>query len=112
MSSATDSRAQRNLVVVPRRELSLDFANTVGWRGSEPTESLHTIGELLAWVAATKTVPDRAIGELSKWFEAHPAAAVTVFGAAIEIREVIYRLLRCAAAESAPAREDLRRLNN
>jgi predicted RNA-binding Zn ribbon-like protein len=112
MSSAADSRAPRNLVVVPRRDLSLDFANTVAWRGSEPAESLHTIGELLAWVAATKTVPERAIGELGKWFDAHPAQAVAVFAAAIEIREVIYRLLRCAASESAPAREDLRGLNS
>ncbi len=111
MSSATDSRSPRNLVVVPRRDLSFDFVNTLAWRGSAPTESLHSIGELLGWMVSSKAMTERAATELSNWFAAHPAQGVTVFGAAIESREMIYRLLRSIASDSPPAREDLRRLN-
>ncbi len=111
MPSATDSRPSRHLIVVPRRDLGLDFANTVAWRGSTPTESLLTIGDLLTWLVASRTVPQPVAGELNNWFEAHPTQAAAVFDAAIEMRETIYRLLRSVALESPPAREDLQRLN-
>jgi predicted RNA-binding Zn ribbon-like protein len=111
MSVAADSRTPHSLVAVPRRDLSLDLANTVAWRGSAPVESLHTIEELLAWLAAAKALPARVVAELRKWFDAHPAEAAMVFSQAVEIREMIYRLLHSVAAAAAPAGEDLRRLN-
>ena len=112
MSDAADFRASRNLIVAPRRDLCFDFVNTLAWRGSAPAESLHTIADLLGWLAAASAMPARAIGELSKWFAAHPAPAATVFSAALEIRETLYRLLRAVATASHPARADLRRLNH
>jgi len=59
-----------------------------------------------------KCGPPRGDLSAGKWFEAHRAQAATVFSAAKEMREAIYRLLRCAASESPPAREDLHRLNS
>jgi predicted RNA-binding Zn ribbon-like protein len=112
MSGTAASRPPHNLIVVPRRDLSLDFANTLAWRGSAPAESLHNTDDLLAWIAAAKALPERAVGELRKWFAAHPAQSATVFGAAIELRETLYQLLRSRASVSPPAREDLRRLNS
>jgi len=112
MSNAADSRSPRNLVVVPRRDLSLDFANTLAWRGSAPAESLHSLGDLLGWLVSSNAMTLRAAGGLSNWFAAHPAQAANVLSAAIEIREVIYRLLCSVASESASPREDLRRLNS
>jgi predicted RNA-binding Zn ribbon-like protein len=112
MSDAADFRVSRNLIVAPRRDLCFDFVNTLVWRGSAPAESLHTIADLLDWLAAASAMPERAIGELSKWFTAHPAQAATVFSTALEIRETLYRLLRAVATASPPARADLRRLNN
>jgi hypothetical protein len=37
------------LVLAPRRDLCLDFANTLAWRGSAPSESLHGLPDLLQW---------------------------------------------------------------
>jgi predicted RNA-binding Zn ribbon-like protein len=119
MSTAAKPRIARNLrklnlramIVVPRHDLSLDLANTVAWRGSAPADSLHSCHDVLAWIASARALPARAVAELRKWFDAHPADAATVFIETIEIRETIYRLLHCAAAKSAPASEDLRRLN-
>jgi len=112
MSHTADSRSPRNFVVVPRRDLSFDFANTLAWRGSTPTESLHSIGDLFGWLVSSNAMTERAAGELSNWSAAHPGQAATVLAAAIEIREVIYRLLRNVASESPPAGDDLRRLNS
>jgi len=91
--------------------LAVEFANTVGWRGSAPAESLHGIGDVVAWLAATKTMQFHAVAELQERFAEHPAQALAVFSAAIEIRETIYRLLKCLACASAPATEDLDHLN-
>jgi predicted RNA-binding Zn ribbon-like protein len=111
MSVAANSRGPRNLIVVPRRDLSLDLANTVAWRGSTPTESLHGFQDLVGWLASTEVLPARAVAELHRWSAAHPADAAAVFSEAIEIRETLYRLLHAVAAGSVPASQDLRRLN-
>jgi predicted RNA-binding Zn ribbon-like protein len=112
MSIAADSRTPRTHVVVPRPDLSLDFANTLAWRGSEPTESIHSIDELLGWLVSSNATTESAAGELSSWFSTRAAQAATAIGVALELREVIYRLLRSAASKAPPAREDLRRLNS
>ncbi len=112
MSRAANSRTSRNLIVVPRRDLSLEFANTIAWRGSTPAESLHSLPDLLAWLDSTSALPAPAVADLHKWFSAHPADAATSFSEAIEIRETLYRLLHSVAARSAAANEDLRRLNS
>jgi predicted RNA-binding Zn ribbon-like protein len=111
MSTSGELRSLRNAVVVPRRELSIDLANTVVWRGSAPEDSLHGLHDVLAWLTSVKAMPVRAVAELGKWFEARPAVSAAVFSEAIEIREMIYRLLHSVAAGSAAASEDIRGLN-
>jgi predicted RNA-binding Zn ribbon-like protein len=111
MSQTANPQNTHNLTVVPRGDLSIEFANTVAWRGSTPTESLHTCDDVLVWVASAKALPERAVSELCKWFVARPADATMLFSDAVEIREMLYRLLHCVASASAPASEDLRRLN-
>jgi predicted RNA-binding Zn ribbon-like protein len=111
MSTAANSRSWSNLIIVPRPDLSLGLANTVIWRGSAPEESLHTFQDVLAWLASAKVLPERAIADLHKWSDAHPAGAAAVFSETIEIRETLYRLFHSVATQSAPANEDLRRLN-
>ena len=111
MSTGGELRSLRNAVVVPRRELSIDLANTVVWRGSAPEDSLHGLHDVLAWLTSVKVMSARAGAELGKWFEARPAVSAAVFSEAVEIREMIYRLLRSVAAGSAAASEDIRRLN-
>lgn len=90
----------------------MDLANTVAWRGSTPEESLHSFQDVLAWLDSAKALPARAVAEFHKWSDAHPADAAIVFSETIEIRETLYRLLHSVAAGSAPANEDLRRLNS
>lgn len=111
MPRTADSHSLRNLAVIPRRDLCLDYANTLGWRGSETLETLHNLAEVLAWLAANGAMPELSAAELGRWFEGHTAQAASVFADAIDLRETIYRLLRSLASKSAPARDDLRRLN-
>ena len=111
MSDPASPRALRNLVVVPRRDLSLDFANTVIWRGSAREDSLHSLSDLLKWLTSSGTVSARSAAELQNWFDGHPVIAASVFADAIELRETLYRLLRSVAIGSAPATDDLRHLN-
>jgi predicted RNA-binding Zn ribbon-like protein len=112
MPTAAKSQTWRNLIVVPRRDLCIDFANTVAWRGSAPAESLNSLHDLLAWLDSTNVMPARAVAGLRKWFNAHSADGPTVFAEAIEIRETLYRLLHSVATESAPPGDDLQRINN
>src|SRR5260370_17373444 len=83
MSTGGELRSLRNAVVVPRRELSIDLANTVVWRGSAPEDSLHGLHDVLAWLTSVKVMPARAGAELGKWFEARPAVSAAVFTAAV-----------------------------
>lgn len=101
-----------NLFVVPRRGLAVEFANTLMWRGSAPVESLHTAGDLVAWLSANQAMPPGALDDLAEWFDGHPAHAATFLHDAIELRETIYRLLRSVAASLAPDTAALRDLNN
>ena len=104
-------RTLRNLVVVPRHDLALEFVNTVAWRGSTPAEGLHNFADVLAWLSSTNAIALVAVADLRKWFDAHPAAAAAVFHEMIEIRETLYRTFHAVASASAAAPDDLRRLN-
>jgi len=111
MSMVVDPRAWRDLVVAPRRDLGVEFANTVAWRGSKPIESLQRFDDLIDWLAANQALPPKAAAELRRWAEAHAAGAAAVFREARELRETLYRLLRSVALAVDPADEDLLRLN-
>jgi len=108
---AADSQTWRNLIVVPRRDLSVDFADTVAWRGSAPVESLSGMEDLLAWLLSAKVLPTRAVAGLRKWFNAYPADSARVFAETIVIREALYRILNAVATKSPPPNDDLLKLN-
>lgn len=112
VSKTQISNKTLNLLVIPRRDLAIEFANTLMWRGSVPAESLHTAGDVAAWLSANKAVEGAVIDNLVKWFDAHPSQAESFLREAIEIREVIYALLHRLARSSVPVAEDLRRLND
>jgi len=99
------------LIVVPRRDLAIEFANTLGWRGSAPAESLHSIGDVIAWLSANKAMQPFSMTELQKWFDAHSAQSTLAFDEVIRLRETIYRLLSRAAASTDAAGEDFHQLN-
>src|SRR5512146_1735103 len=80
------------LVLASRRDLCLDFANTLAWRGSAPSESLHGLPDLVRWCASSGGLLAGAIDVNANWAERHPARAATIFRGAIALREAIYRI--------------------
>lgn len=95
-------------VAAPGEDLCLDFANTRFWRGTEsPTETLGSIDDLLAWCAAKEGLP---AATAAQW-RARPADAAAALGAAVALRETIYRLFRALAAKALPEEADLAALN-
>ncbi len=111
-AKAQSSNKTLNLFVIPRRDLAIEFANTLMWRGSAPAESLQTAGDVIAWLSANQAVPTGALDDLSRWFDAHPEHAATFLRDAIQIREAIYRLLHGIATAATPDTADLHQLNN
>jgi predicted RNA-binding Zn ribbon-like protein len=99
------------LVLAPRRDLCLDFANTLAWRGSAPSESLHGLQDLVQWCASSGGLLAGAIDRDGNWAERHPARAVAIFRGAIALREVTYRIFHAVASGGAPAEKDLSELN-
>jgi predicted RNA-binding Zn ribbon-like protein len=104
------------LVLAPRRELCLDFANTLGWRGSAPAETLHGLPDLVKWCRDSGALLAGAIeangdwGDAT-WSERHPAEATAIFHRAIAIRETLYRIFHAAASGGEPGGKDLAELN-
>ena len=98
-------------MLVPRRDLCLDLANTLAWRGSAPSESLHDLPDLLTWCASSGSLLAGAIEVGESWAERHPAQAAAIFRGAIAIREAIYRIFHATASGNAPAEDDLSSLN-
>jgi predicted RNA-binding Zn ribbon-like protein len=100
-----------DFIVAPRRDLCLDFANTVAWRGSTSEESLRDFPELIRWCDANVMpgggLPERA----ARWAEKHPREADALFRGAIDIREAIYRIFFAIAEEKTPNAGDITAVN-
>ncbi len=99
-------------VVAPRRDLCLEFANTLFWRGSEREESLHDIAELVRWCDANGALGGDAAERTLRWAERNPAEAATVFEDAIAMREAIYRIFFAMAEGRAPDARDIAVVNH
>ncbi|HVA41333.1 MAG TPA: ABATE domain-containing protein [Candidatus Binataceae bacterium] len=99
------------LVLAPRRDLCLDFVNTLAWRGSAPSESLHGLPDLVQWCACSGGLLAGAIESGGAWAERHPARAAAIFRGAIALRETICRIFHALAGGGAPADGDLSELN-
>jgi predicted RNA-binding Zn ribbon-like protein len=101
----------RSQIVVPRRDLAIDFANTVAYRGSTSEESLHSLNDLFSWLTSANALPESSVAALPKLITAAHLDDLQLFNDAITLRETIYRLLRAVATQSAPPIGDLQRLN-
>jgi|SRR5271157_261720 len=99
------------LVVAPRRELCLDFANTVAWRGSEPAESLHGFADLLRWSESNGVLGGDGFDRVGRWSMKHPGEAAAMFQDAVALRETIYRIFFRIAAGKAPDARDVGEVN-
>lgn len=110
-AKSEDPPRSNDLFVVARRDLAIEFANTLGWRGSVPVESLKGIGDVIGWLSVSKAVQPLAMTELQEWFAAHPSQSRLAFNDAIAIRENIYRLLSGVASSTDTTSDDFRQLN-
>jgi len=111
MTTAQRSGRTAALVLTPRRDLCLDFANTLGWRGSAPSETLHGLPDLVQWCASSGSLLAGTIEGNGNWAERHPAEAAAIFRRAIAIREMTYRIFHAVASGGAPDDDDLSELN-
>jgi predicted RNA-binding Zn ribbon-like protein len=101
------------LIPAPRHDLCLAFANTLSWRGRpSPSESLGGIEDLLRWLAGTAKIPASAIGVAASRLDRRPTEANALFGAAIGLREAIYRIFATCAASEPVSNKDLALLNS
>jgi predicted RNA-binding Zn ribbon-like protein len=92
--------------------LCLDFADTAAWHAShQPEEQLNHYADLVEWAAQTRIVtPDEARTLLTRAAEV-PQEAERVRGAAVALREVLYRTFAAIAQDEAPDAADLAALN-
>jgi predicted RNA-binding Zn ribbon-like protein len=99
------------LVLAPRLDLCLDFANTLAWRGSAPTESLHTLPDVARWCVSAGALLAGTLEQSESWTDDHPAEAAAVFREAIALRETLYRIFHAIAGGGRSAEGDLSQLN-
>jgi predicted RNA-binding Zn ribbon-like protein len=96
--------------LAPRHDLCLDFANTLAWRGSTPTESLHGLADVVEWCSSSGGAI-ATIDGIESWARAHPVAAMSIFRDAIAIRETLYRIFHALASGAVPSDGNLDALN-
>jgi predicted RNA-binding Zn ribbon-like protein len=105
-------RSSHYAILSLRPDLCLEFVNTLAWRGSLRSESLHQFSDLLEWCGSSGALPRNALEEVRKWSAKNPADAAAVLQAAIDIRELIYRLFIDLTSEKPLDGADLRALNS
>jgi len=97
--------AQRFLIPAQSEGLSIDFANTRYWRGTEaPTETFAKLDDVLAWCCDTAKIPAAMIDGFRALCLQDEAAALA---GAIALRELLYRLYLAHAQGAEPDAEDL-----
>ena len=94
-------------MVAPRRDLCLDYANTLMYRGSgeDAQETLNDFAELAAWCDATFGAD--VAGRAQRWSEKKPEVAAEIFADAIAIREAMYQILFAIASRKTPQPHDV-----
>jgi predicted RNA-binding Zn ribbon-like protein len=112
MSTTDNLLTVRIQIVVPRRDLGIDFANTVAYRGSKPEDSLHNLADLFTWLRTAKALPEPLVATLPRLIASAQIDETLLFNEIISLRETGYRLLNAVAAPSAMPSGDLQRLNH
>ena len=93
--------------------LCLNFVNTVHCYGCEDMgEYLNTYTDLVSWSRHVGTISAKKAKSLFHKAARHPADAKSVHRRAIELREIIYRILTMTLEGRAAAQEDLAVFND
>jgi predicted RNA-binding Zn ribbon-like protein len=91
---------------------AIDFTNTVGNRGNEPQEHLHTYGDLLAWAQARGVVSRAEGSKLARRAHDDVEAAGRALRRAVDLRETLYALMSALVDRKKPDKRILARLND
>lgn len=90
----------------------LAFANTLDWHAAaQPVETLHSYADLVAWAAGVNLLRPADRAALLDLAAMQPAAAATVYAAALGLREAIYRLFTALSRGETPPATDLALIN-
>ncbi len=93
-------------------QLSLDFTNTVAWRGREIQEdNLNTYQDLLDWSTLAGIIGDDDARELSREGSIQIEDAKRVLDRAVELREAIYRVFSTKVSNESVSDFDLVTIN-
>jgi predicted RNA-binding Zn ribbon-like protein len=93
-------------------QLSLDFINTVSWRGREiPEEHLNTYQDLLNWSILAGILGEDEVQNLSREGSIQPKAAKRILERAVELREAVYRIFSAKISNDPTSDADLIALN-
>lgn len=88
--------------------LCLDFVNTVaGMRGVQPKERLGGYADLVEFARQASALADARAKRLAAEARRRPDEAARVFGAAVALREALYRVFLAKARGGEPDRGDL-----
>jgi predicted RNA-binding Zn ribbon-like protein len=95
-----------------KKRLSLDFANTVSWRGSDhPEDSLSNFSDLVKWSREKGVISDNRVKRLFELTKEKPQESQSVFLRAIAVREAIYRIYLAASKGNPPDNDDIKTFN-
>jgi len=102
-----------SLLIAPRRDLCLEYANTLMYRGSGvgAQETLHDFGELIAWCDVNAMLSSEAAERALRWAEKNHTDATAIFADAIAIREASYRIFFAMAERKMPEALDVAAVN-
>ncbi|AXK63614.1 ABATE domain-containing protein [Burkholderia sp. IDO3] len=93
------------LIPAPPETLSIDFANTLYWRGADaPTETFGTLDDLFAWCREQARVP-AGLADACRAGEKDDEPAT--LARALALREALYRLFHAQAERREPQADDL-----
>ena len=93
-------------------QLSLDFTNTVSWRGRQfSEEKLNSYQDLLDWSVLAGIFDEGYARKLSREGGIQPEAAKRVLERAVELREAIHRIFTANISAEPASDDDLVTLN-
>jgi predicted RNA-binding Zn ribbon-like protein len=109
----TEAMARAATFELIGEHVTLDFVNTVGWRGdpARRKDLLLSFEDLVAWAKAVKLVGTADIRTLMLAAQRDQARALGSLRRARRLREVLARVLVAAGGDARPAARDVRLIN-
>ncbi|AFQ52088.1 CGNR zinc finger domain-containing protein [Burkholderia cepacia] len=107
MSKTQPSVTTDCLIPAPSETLSIDFANTLYWRGADaPTETFGTLDDLLAWCREQARMP-ACVADACRAQYLNNNEEPAMLARALALREALYRLFHAQAERREPQADDL-----